>query len=332
MKIGITDYVAAPGDIEQEALGGDAELVFLNAIHAQDFDDAQLAQVEALLVWHAHIDRDVIARLKKCRVVVRYGVGYDNIDVAGLEEAGIIFCNTPDYGTEEVADTATAMALALARAIGQYDFKARKYHDSWQENTVSGIKRLSTTTLGVIGVGRIGSSVMRRMRPFGVRLVGYDPHLPSGHEKALGYERAHSLDALLQQADIVSVHCPLTPQTSGMINPAFLGAMQPGGILVNTARGGLIADLDPLHDALESGHLAGLGLDVLPQEPPLDDKLTTAWRRGATWLQGRLIINPHTAYYSEQAWREMRYKAAETAKLVLTGGPIRNRIRPADVA
>ncbi|WP_136656243.1 C-terminal binding protein [Nitratireductor sp. XY-223] len=329
-KVGVTDYVEEPHAIEREALGNDWEIVWLNAHEETDFDADRLADLDALLVWHAPITERVAKMLKKCRIVVRYGVGFDEIDVAALEAQGIAFCNTPDYGTEEVADTTVAMILMHLRRIAEYDYQCRNYTEGWQEHTLAPLERSRDRTLGVVGVGRIGSAVMRRMRPFGVCLVGYDPNVPSGHEKALDYQRATSLHSLLSQADIVTVHCPADASTTGMIDESFIAAMKPGSILVNTARGALINSLDVIEDGLRSGRLLAAALDVLPSEPPTDHPLIDAWRRAEPWLRGRFTITPHTAYYSERAWREMRYKAAETARLFFDAGIERNRIRGED--
>lgn len=325
-KIGITDYVQAPFEIEREALGEGWELVDLAIDKHEDFSKAELAELDALLVWHAAISPEVAERLNSCRMVVRYGVGYDLVDVAALERSNIIFCNTPDYGTEEVADTAAAMILQQVRRLPEYDYQCRHYASGWQEHTLQPLARTSQMTLGVIGVGRIGTALMRRMRNFGFRLLGFDPYLPSGHEKALGYERVEELEQLLALSDVVSIHCPATDETRGMVNSNFLAWMKPGAVLVNTARGAILDSLDPLEQALKSGHLRAAALDVLPDEPPTAHSLIAAWREEAPWLRGRLVITPHTAYYSEAAWREMRFKAAETVRLFFERGVVRNRI------
>lgn len=330
LRIGITDYVAPPFDLEAEAcrdvLGADVTLVALDTPEHAAPEPAKLADLDALLVWHATIDAATAKALDRCKIVVRYGVGFDAIDIPALAAKGIPFSNTPDYGTEEVADTACAMTLALQRKIRAYDLACRTYPSGWQEHVQPPLTRTNTCTLGVVGVGRIGTAVINRLRPFGYRIVGYDPHQPSGHEKAVGYHRAKSLEELLGDADMVTLHCPLGENTRGMVNSTFLDAMKPGASLVNTARGGLIDGLDGLEAALRSGKLASAALDVLPEEPPGDHPLIQAWREDAPWLSGRLLINPHSAYYSESAWREMRYKAAETAALALRDGTLRNRI------
>lgn len=325
-KIGITDYVQPPFEIEREALGEGWELVNLAIENPEDFNQARVAELDALLVWHAAISQEVADRLESCRMVVRYGVGYDLVDVDALERSNIIFCNTPDYGTEEVADTAAAMILQQVRRLPEYDYHCRHYASGWQEHTLAPLARTSQMTLGVIGVGRIGTALMRRMRNFGFRLLGFDPYLPSGHEKALGYERIQELDRLLELSDVVSIHCPATDETRGMVNADFFARMKPGSVFVNTARGTILESLDALEQALRSGQLRAAALDVLPQEPPGVHSLIDAWRNDAPWLRGRLVITPHTAYYSEAAWREMRFKAAETVRLFFDRGLVRNRI------
>ncbi len=320
-RIGITDYVRST-EIESAAFP-EADFVLLEPSTPIEAWEG----LDGLLVWHERITREVVSRMLKCRVVVRYGVGFDMVDVGALTERGIPFCNNPDYGTEEVADTACAMILALQRKVVAYDRAARSYARGWQEHTLPPLRRMSAQSLGVIGVGRIGTSVMNRLRPFGIRLLGFDPHQPSGHEKAVGYTRLRHLDEMLASADIVSVNCPLSPQTRGMIDSRTLALMKPGAILVNTARGEIVQGLDCIEAALRSGHLAAAGLDVLPQEPPsASHSLIRAWRNDEDWVRGRLLINPHAAYFSDDAWHEMRFKAAETTRLALVEGLLRNRV------
>jgi D-3-phosphoglycerate dehydrogenase len=326
-KVGITDYVDPPFEIEASALGEGYELVHLDMENTGlEGNIERLRTLDALLVWHAHIDRALIDHLDTCKIVVRYGVGFDNIDVGYLTEKGIQFCNTPDYGTEEVADSAVAIILSLSRGIGAYDYDCRSYRDTWQENTIPGIRRLSNCTVGIIGLGRIGMSVLLRMKAFGCSVVGYDPYLPAGHEKAIGYRRVDGVNDLLEVADTISLHCPLNRETAGLVDRRFLGAMKEDAILVNTARGGLVANLDHIYEALQSRPLFRVGLDVLPEEPPGRSALIDDWREHAPWLRHRLIITPHTAYFSEEAWHDMRFKAAETARLFLSGQRLRNQI------
>jgi D-3-phosphoglycerate dehydrogenase len=325
--VGISDHIVPPPDIEQEAFP-EAEFRFLSDWREAEENREEWQGVDALLVWHFQVDRATAALLDRCQIVVRYGVGFDVIDVKALAERNIRFCNTPDYGTEEVADAACGMILALQRKLVAYDRACREYTEGWHENLLRPMLRTSTQTLGIIGVGRIGTAVVNRMKPFGYRIVGYDPYQPSGHEKAVGYQRVGSLEELLGQADIVSIHCPLTDETRGMVDAEFFRQMKSGSSLVNTARGRILADLDCLEQALRNGHLAAAAMDVLPDEPPKDHPLLRAWRQDEPWVRGRLLINPHAAYYSEQGWVEMRFKAAETARMYLVTGRLRNLIEP----
>lgn len=208
-------------------------------------------EADALLVWHWRVDQETVNLLEQCRILIRYGVGYDLVDVKALVTRQIPFCNTPDYGTEEVADAACGMILAIQRQLVAYDRACRRFDSGWQEHTMSPQQRTSCQRLGVIGIGRIGTAVVLRMKPFGYRILGYDPYLPSGHEKAVGYQRVESLEELLRQSDIVTIHCPLTEETRGMVNAKFLARMKPGSALVNTARGQIFSDLDCLQGAVQ---------------------------------------------------------------------------------
>jgi len=325
-RVGITDYVKAPYDVEEKAFPN-VEYVFLNSEDLDDFDQSVLAELDALIVWHAHIGERTAKVLKKSCIVVRYGVGFDSIDIAALLIEGIPFCNTPDYGTEEVADTASGMILNMQRKIASYDFACRNYHSGWQEHVQPLLTRTNKQTLGVVGVGRIGTAVINRMKAFGYRIIGYDPYQPSGHEKAIGYERKQHLKKLLEESDIVTIHCPLSNETKGLIDDEFIATMKPGSMLVNTGRGQVLLNLDCVEKHLRSGHLSAVSLDVLPQEPPpFDHPLINAWRNNEEWIVGRLIINPHSSYYSEQSLFEMRYKASETVRMFLEEGVLRNQV------
>lgn len=326
MIIGITDYYRSPFDIEAKALGGDVEFIDFNSRDEDDFDEATLGQLDALLVYHARITEKTLARLEKCKIIVRYGVGVDNMDLDALKRRGIPLCNTPDYGVEEISATAASHLLNLWRRISAYDRACRTYEEGWAQNLHKPIVRMSEATLGVVGVGRMGAALIQLMKPFGLRILGFDPHQPPGQEDIVGYERVETLAELLAASDAISLHCVLTPETAGLVDQSFIAAMKPGALLVNTARGGLFKDLDVVEQGLKSGQLGGLGTDVLPMEPPVDHPLIRAWREDAPWLRGRLVITPHTAHYSERALYDMRYMAAETAALFLDQNELRNRV------
>jgi phosphoglycerate dehydrogenase-like enzyme len=328
MLVAVTDYVQPPFDIEKKALGTEAKFIFLDSTQESALLANDLKKFDALLVWHARITEKVAAALEGCRIVVRYGVGTDNLDIAALKQRQIAVCNTPDYGTEEVANTAASLLLNLWRKTSGYDFSARQKRPGWQKHVLRPIPRISESTLGVIGVGRIGSSLVQRLKAFGCRILGYDPYKDAQYAKAVGYEPVENIETLLAASDAITLHCPLNQETEGLVDTAFVNRMKPESILVNTARGRLVKNLDVIATALLNGHLSGAGLDVLPEEPPPSEHpLIVEWRNLNPSLAGRLIINPHTAYYSDASWMEMRHKAAETVRLYLKEGTLRNAVR-----
>ena len=325
MKIAISDYVTFPAEIEKKVFP-DGEFLFLEK---SDLGKVDLGGVEVLLAWHQKIDTDYLSYFPDLKIIVRYGVGFDNIDLGAVKERGVVFANTPDYGTEEVADTACAMILNASRRVSFYDSSSRNYKDStWQENYDKSVKRSCKTTVGIIGIGRIGSAVVCRLKGFNFKILGFDPYLPSGHEKAIGYHRLDNLDDLLASSDIVSIHCPCNEETKGFINDRFFSKTKPGVSLVNTARGELLESLDVLEKYFLMDHFSSVQLDVLPDEPvEKSHPLIQKWLDRDPTIDGRLIINPHSAFYSESAWFEMRYKCAETAKIFLETGMVRNQIK-----
>jgi C-terminal binding protein len=302
----ITDYIKNP-DIERGVLGDKLSTVYHD-------------NLEVLLVWHQRVDAAYIDSLPYLKGIIRYGVGFDNVDVEYAASKGIFACNTPAYGTEEVSDTAMAMLLNSARGIGRYDVLCRDYPEgSWQENTLPHLKRFSDLKIGIIGCGRIGSSVALRAKAMRFQVTFYDPFLPRGYEKMLGVSREERLENLLKESDIITIHTPLNEETSGLVDEAFLGRMKRGSTFINTARGGLVSDLDIFYEPLKAGHLSSVALDVLPVEPPGEGKLIRSWRNRESWLDGRLTINPHTAYFSDKAYFEMRHETASNALRVLQG-------------
>ncbi|APO79673.1 D-2-hydroxyacid dehydrogenase protein (plasmid) [Rhizobium etli 8C-3] len=324
--VGITDHMIGSPDLEAEVLGDDVEIDFFASTDEASFAPDRLARLDALMVWGARLGPKIISHMTRCRGVVRYGVGYEKIDLTALDSAGIPFANNPDYGTEEVADHALAMILSLHRRLWKHDARARGYTSGWQVHSLKPLPRSNKATVGVVGVGRIGTAVVNRLKPFGFHILGYDPGQPPGHEKAIGYERADRLVELLGRSDIVTLHCPADAETRGILDAGGLARLKPGAIVVNTARGELIEDLDALEVALRSGHLSAAAIDTLVREPPGDHSLLTAWRNREDWLAGRLVITPHNAFYSDHAAIEMRRNAAKTVRILLDEGKLRNRV------
>jgi phosphoglycerate dehydrogenase-like enzyme len=286
---------------------------------------------DAIITYHeVPIEPPAIARLERCRIIVRAGVGYDQIDVRACGERGIPVCNVPDYGTTEVADHAIALMLALARGvIGYHTELLGDPEGNWHWSRTPLIRRLRGATFGVVGLGRIGTAAARRARALDMEVAFYDPYLPDGADLALGFRRYERLNDLLAASDVVSLHCPRTEETADIIGAGALAAIKPGAILINTARGGLI-DLDALMAALRDGRVAAAGLDVLPQEPPDRDwPLLRAYRAREPWLDNRLILTPHGAWYSHEGQRDLRTKSLRTVLDYLREGKLRNCVNGA---
>lgn len=325
---------ADDGVIERRVAGDGVRWTIRRERDAEALPADALAQADGLVVWHEmRVDAAFIERLERCRIIVRAGVGFDHIDLDAAGAAGLPVCNTPDYGTSEVADHAIALMLALARGIVGY-------HDALVDDPVRNfdwaraplVTRLRDITCGIVGIGRIGSATALRAKALGMRVLCHDPYAPRGQEIALGVGRVETLDALLQASDVVSLHCPLTDETSGLIGAATLARMKPGAILINTARGAVV-DVPELLRALRQGSLGGAALDVLPTEPPdEDDPIVAAYRDlSGAGLRGRLLLTPHAAWSSPQSSADARRLAVETAMLYLRTGRLRNLVNGASL-
>lgn len=321
--------------LEADVLGPGVELVRGGAANGYDaLPDELCARADGLFVFRNWLRAADLPRFARLRVVVRLGVGYDRLDRAACAERGITVCNVPDYGTMEVADHAVTLALALRRGV-------LLHHDLQRGDPARGeapagwgyagsplIRRLGAQTFGIVGLGRIGTAAALRARAMGFRVVFHDPHLPNGVERALGIERARRLPELLAQSDVLSLHTMLSPETRGMIGEAELRQLPRDAVVVNTSRGPVL-DLDALERALRDGHLAGAGLDVLPEEPPRTiPPLLAAYRAREPWLRGRLVVTPHSAFYSPESLADIRLKGAETMRDVLLEGLGTNVIPP----
>jgi C-terminal binding protein len=325
-RVVVTDFVADGLEPERRVLEGVARVEALDATH-EDQLVGRVEDADAVMMYHSlSISRRTIERLGKCKLIVRCGVGVDNVDHAFAATRGIAVGNVPDYGTEDVADTAIGMMLALTRGIHPLDRKLRDGRGAWTYREVAPLRRLRGSVFGVVGLGRIGSAAALRAKALGMDVVFHDPFKPDGYDKALGVRRAESLDELLGQLYVLSLHCPLTPQTRHLVNAATIGRMPRGSYLVNTARGEVV-DTDAVPDALASGQLAGAAIDVLAQEPPTgDERIVRAWRDPAHAAYDRLILNPHAAFYSEQGLMDMRLSGAKACRRALTGEPVRNLV------
>lgn len=322
----VTDFVSEPLDVEREILGELADVTALDAFREEDLL-GRIEHADAIMIYHQfNVTKLVLERLRQCKLIVRCGVGVDNVDHAFAKSRGIPVANIPDYGTEDVADSAIAMTTTLLRGIHFLNSRLRRGVGPWHYTQAAPLHRLRARSFGILGLGRIGSATALRAKALGLDVAFYDPYVADGWDKALGIRRTGSLEELLAQSHVLSLHCPLTEETRGMINDRTLSLLPGGTFLINTARGAIVDPLAVLR-ALESGHLGGAGLDVLEQEPPdAASPLLRAWRNPEHPAHDRLILNPHSAFYTEEGLRDMRVKGSENVRRVLLGQAPRNLV------
>jgi D-3-phosphoglycerate dehydrogenase len=308
----ITDCDHDTIDPERSVLDGhDVELRRLQC-RTPDEVAAQAGDADVLVNQYVPITAEVLDALPRCRLVVRYGVGVDNVDVEAAADRGVWVANVPDYGRDEVADHTLALALSVLRGVVVLD---RSVHEgTWDLEPARALRRLSTLTWGVVGCGAIGTAVAGRAAGLGMRVLGYDVE---GVRSGPPIERV-PLEDLLSGSDLVSLHAALTRDSRQLIGTDELARMRPSSYLVNTARGGLV-DGAALLTALDEGALAGAALDVLETEPPDD----LGWRLAR---HPRVVATPHAAWYSEEAFLTLKTEVAREALRVLEGARPRSPV------
>lgn len=308
---------------------GEAELALLRDAGAQLVDRPRPTEeeliahgrdAEAIVTIEEPLTAAVIGSLERCRVIARLGIGVDTVDVGAATAAGIWVTNVPDGSVDEASDHALALLLALTRRVVALDASVRR--GEWNTIAVAGpVHRLRGRVLGLVGFGRIARALAPKAAALGLEVWASDPHIEPATIAAAGV-RAIGLDRLLADADAVSIHVPLTPETRGLIDRRRLRAMQPGALIVNVSRGGVI-DEPALIQALREGHLGGAALDVFAQEPlPTDHPLLAL---------DRVVLTSHAAFYSHESVAEVLHKAVEDVARVLGGErPLRpvNEPRP----
>jgi D-3-phosphoglycerate dehydrogenase len=315
-KVVLTDYVWESLDVEHRLLDEVADLVALKTKTPDEFI-AQAQDCDALLNTYAGpITADVMARMPRCRIIARYGIGVDTIDLDAATRAGIIVTNNPRYCIEEVAEHTMALLLACARKVARYDRLVRD--GRWEVPPGKPMFRVSGRTLGLVGFGNIARQVAVRAHAFAMRVLYADPFVAQGDFDVPG-EKVE-LAQLLGECDFVSLHPPLTPHTRGMISDEALARMKPTAFLVNCSRGPVV-DTNALVRALDAGRIAGCALDTIDPEPLPDPHP----------LRGRdnVIITPHVAWYSEQALVGLQAGAPGEVRRVLTGEWPHNVVNPA---
>lgn len=314
-RVLVTDHIFSDMSIEKGIL----EPIGLEVVLADDPSPEALVQSVAgargLLVCFAPVGKEVVeaAAEQGCKVISRYGIGYDNVDVETATAHGIVVTNVPDYCIEEVADHAMAMLLGLARNTYYADRQVRAGDWTVPHGTVN---RLRGRRLAVLGTGHIGRCVIDRALAFGIEVVAYDPYLK---EWDIPAERAETFEEAIKNADMISLHTPLTEQTHHLLNAEAFAQMENSPIVVNTSRGGLI-DTRAAATALEQGQISAIGLDVTETEPLEDDHPLRD--------QPRAVITPHMGFYSIQAEAELQTRAAQAVADVLNGERPRNPVNP----
>ena len=307
-RVLVTDYAWEDLDMERRILGE----VGAELIEAESQNEGELlslvSDVVGILTCWVPVTGEMIERAERCRLIGRYGIGIDNIDIASATEAGVLITNVPTYCIEEVSDHAMALLLACARQVCLYDraIKQGRYDLSLGVP----IFRLRGKTVGIVGLGKIGKALCRKAQGFGLQVIAFDPYIPSqgSGEEAV---KLVPFDQLLELSDFISIHSPLTVETRNMFDGPAFERMKRTAFLINTSRGAIV-DIAALGKALEERQIAGAALDVLPEEPPGDQDYPLLQQPG-------LIATPHVAFYSEESLAELRTTAARQMADVLSG-------------
>jgi len=313
MLVAVADSVFPNLELAREVLSSIGADLQLAPEPTRDAILRVAAPADALLVTYAKITADMIAEMRRCRIISRFGIGVDNVDLDAATSAGIVVTKVPDYCIDEVSDHAMALLLSLARKIPSSN--AQVHSGRWEMKAVVPIHRLRGRILGLVGFGRIPQLVAPKAQAFGLRVIASDPLASDEAFARAGVER-FDFDDLLAQSDYVSIHAPLLPETRNLFNAGVFRRMKRSAYIVNTARGPIV-DEAALAEALDAGLLAGAALDVMSQEPPVDSPLV-----GRT----DVIITPHTSFYSEESLLDLQRKAAEEVVAVLSGKPPRNPV------
>ena len=317
VKVVVTDYIELDLDWEtREMARRGLEFITwqLKFAPSSDVIDAT-RDADVVIVNMVPITSEIIGEWEKCRLVIRHGVGYDNVDVKALAKAGIPLCYIPDYCAEEVAEQAIALLLACGRRLvsSRKVLDASSARGSWDFTDVIPIYRMAGQTLGIIGCGRIGSLVYLKLKSFGFKFLICDPYLSEDRKRELGIEVVN-LETVFRNSDFISIHTPLTSETRHLVNARTLDMMKPTSYLVNTARGPMV-DAKALADALKKGVIAGTGIDVYDIEPPPADY--------PLFGLPNAILTPHLAWYSEDSGRRIRELIITEVDRFLAGKPPR---------
>lgn len=305
--VAVTDWVFPNLEPERKALQEiDAELRPAQCKTPEEII-ALASDADAVLNCYAKMPAQVVQSLKKCKIIARYGIGVDTIDLRAANEAGIMVTNVPDYCVDEVSDHAMALILAVARKICFSDAMVKR--GQWSMKATVPMYRLRGRKLGLVGFGKIPRALVPKAQSFGFSVMAFDPYVPAQLAESMGVKLV-DLDTLLRESDIISVHAPLTEETRWMFNEETLRKMKKTAILVNTSRGPLVKE-SALVQALKEGWIAGAGLDVVETEPPPADSELLKLEN--------IVLTPHTGFYSEESLVELQTKAVAEVVRVLKG-------------
>lgn len=325
MKVVVTDYIETDLKWEAEKLAERGVEFAPYQLKFAPFEDLVAATRDAdiVVVNMVPITRPLVETWTRCRTLIRHGVGYDNVDLKALDDAGIPLCYIPDYCIEEVAEQAIALLFACARRV----VSSRKVLDEsaaagrWDFKDTIPMFRMAGQRLGIIGCGRIGSRVYEKLKSFGLKFLICDPYLTDERKRELGIETVDK-ETVFRNADLITIHTPLTPETRYIVNRETLALMKPTAYIVNTARGGMV-DSEALADALRDRKIAGAAIDVFETEPPKPDFRLFAERHA--------ILTPHLSWYSEDAGIRIREMILQEIERAMNGLPpryIANSVKP----
>jgi D-3-phosphoglycerate dehydrogenase len=292
------------------------ELVGVND-EGDDVLKAQVKDAVAVVLIARTLDADIIGALERCKVILTLSVGYDSVDVAAATDELIPVCNTPAYCTDEVANHAITLLLALARKIHLILPKSKDA--VWDYKYTKPIFNFKDKTLGIIGLGRVGRALVPKAKGFGMKVYAYDPYVEDDIYELFGVERKYELDELLGDSDYISIHTPLTAETFHLIDATALGKMRKHAIIINTARGPII-DQGALCEALDKGSIGAAGIDVLETEPPAADNPLLSKQNA--------LITPHVAWYSEESFEADMIDGMDELERVLQGHRPRFIVNP----
>ena len=301
-------------DVDTEKAVFDAAGYDFKWLHCMSQEEViqQCQGAECFLNQYVRMDKKIFEAIPTLKFVVRYGVGVDNVNLEDATEYGVQICNVPDYGTNEVADQALALMLSLTRKVHMIGNMTKA--GVWNYIEAVPVHRLSTRTVGLIGAGRIGQAFAHRVHALGCKVIAYDAAYGKPGFSVPGFvEMKATMDEVLSQADILSLHCGLNPETKGMMNAAAFGKMKDGAYFIKVARGGLV-DEEALEAALSSGKLSGAGIDVVCTEPLSKDS--------PLFRHENVVVTPHMGWYSEESAVELNRKCAEETVRFLKGEPV----------